>query len=542
MRNGKVAYITEVIAPFASPRPAILRSFALLVVAKALCYAVELTLDPQSPTEISKKPRPVGFAYWMERVLEECARAAQSFAADPVHDLRVSLRRCRSMADGLMAVDPHPSWKQMKKAGKRLFSSLGDLRDVQVMRGWVEELGAIDDPETKALLGLLAQREDEQKARAAEALKAFDTRQWKKWARELPVRAGKVRKGSLIFRHLALEHWVRARDLHRRSMRNRSQVALHNLRIGIKKFRYIVENFLPHEHHAWGDDLKELQDVLGEIHDFDVLWATALRVNAFATAESRRLWRERIVAERAKRLDRYREKMLGNSSLWSVWRASLPQGQEIEKAALERMRLWASLLDPQFHHTQHVADLTSHLLQELMRLGLIHGDTNASSKLERILEAAALMHDVGLAKGYKGHHKVSWRLIRRMSPPLGWTAEDLLLAAAVARFHRGALPNPRHKALRGFTPEHRNLAILLAGVLRLAVAFDARSDGRVHRVHLEDKNGALVLWAQGFQPMTRKAEAVAAARYVLEAVLRRPIIVRVWRLHVVRRMPRAASA
>jgi CHAD domain-containing protein len=74
-----------------------------------------------------------GLRYWMLRVLDECDHCAADFAADPVHDLRVALRRCRSMADGLMAIDPDPDWKAMKKAGKRLFLSLGELRDVQIM-------------------------------------------------------------------------------------------------------------------------------------------------------------------------------------------------------------------------------------------------------------------------------------------------------------------------------------------------------------------------------------------------------------------------
>ncbi len=77
----------------------------------------------------------------MHRVLEECAQAAIDFSPDPVHDLRVALRRCRSIADGLRALDPDPSWKQMKKAAKRLFDRLGELRDVQVMEDWVARLG-----------------------------------------------------------------------------------------------------------------------------------------------------------------------------------------------------------------------------------------------------------------------------------------------------------------------------------------------------------------------------------------------------------------
>jgi len=492
------------------------------------------------PTQSQKKPQPVGFAYWMERVPEECARAEDGFAADPVHDLRVSLRRCRSMADGLMAIDPDPAWKQMKRAGKQLFRSLGELRDVQVMKEWVQELGPSEDPETKALLELLETREGEQKSHAAEALKQFDAKQWRKWAKELPARAGRIRKGSLIFRHLALERWVQAYELHQRAMRNRSQVALHMLRIGIKRFRYIVENFLPHEHAAWGKDLKELQDLLGEVHDLDVLWATATRVNAFPTPESRRMWRDRIIEERKKRGNRYRELMLGSGSLWRVWRAQLPHGEEIEKAALTRMKLWASYLDPEVRHSRHVAELAGQLLEELERLGFAHPP--ARDRWAPILEAAALMHEVGLAKGERGHHKTSSRLIRRMPPPLGWTEEGLAMAATVARFHRGALPSARHKALRGFTLEQRKLAVLLSGILRLANALDYQRDSRIHRLRMEERGGTLMLWAQGFQPMTRTAEAVAAARYTLEVLLRRPILVRAWRVHVVRHALRAVPA
>ncbi|MGA8868786.1 MAG: CHAD domain-containing protein, partial [Candidatus Sulfotelmatobacter sp.] len=73
-----------------------------------------------------------GLRYWMLRVLDECDRVSSDFAPDPVHDLRVALRRCRSMADGLIAMDPDPAWKAMKKAGKRLFQRLGTLRDIHI--------------------------------------------------------------------------------------------------------------------------------------------------------------------------------------------------------------------------------------------------------------------------------------------------------------------------------------------------------------------------------------------------------------------------
>ena len=93
-----------------------------------------------------------GLAYWAQRALEECDKASHEFAPGPVHDLRVAIRRCRSMADGFLSVDPESAWKEMKKLGKTLFSSLGDLRDVQVMSEWVTRLSEPDDSVRRVLL------------------------------------------------------------------------------------------------------------------------------------------------------------------------------------------------------------------------------------------------------------------------------------------------------------------------------------------------------------------------------------------------------
>src|ERR1700678_1074022 len=95
-------------------------------------------ISPTAPNPRARKP--IGLRYWMLRVLEECEHVSADFSPDPVHDLRVSLRRCRSLADGLHALDPDPNWKAMRKAGKRLFQRLGALRDIQIMMEWIEKL------------------------------------------------------------------------------------------------------------------------------------------------------------------------------------------------------------------------------------------------------------------------------------------------------------------------------------------------------------------------------------------------------------------
>ncbi|HUO16549.1 MAG TPA: CHAD domain-containing protein [Verrucomicrobiae bacterium] len=542
-----------------------------------------------------------GLRYWMLRVLDECDRAAAGFQADPVHDLRVSLRRCRSMADGMMAMDPHPDWKAMKKAGRSLFRSLGELRDVQIMMDWIEKLepkveklaasaasatpsaalqrmsdnpperaahSAFDrsgdssqsedrsqdhnkparDPAAHALLGILRHRETEQKREARVALEEFDQKQWRHWSKTLPQRAGHIRPGSSVFKHLALERWTAARDLHNRAMRSRSQVALHATRIGIKRFRYIVENFLPIEHKLWSNDLKHMQDLLGEIHDLDVLWSTSLHARIFPDTDSRRRWHQIIVEERGKRLAEYREKMVGPNSLWDLWRAALPQGKQIQELATRRMKLWAKVLDSDFIHSERVARFSLELYDDLTRAGLLRPMEASNGQpfdARSSLFAGALLHDVGTAKGKKDHHKESSKLIQKHGVPLGWNEKDMQLAAIVARFHRGALPTRSHKDLRNLPPSEQAAVIRLAAILRLANAFDATHDGHIRRIRIENgipaqgrsngvprrsavpaKDAAVVLAAEGYAASSPVARTIAAERFPLETVLRRPVVVK----------------
>jgi CHAD domain-containing protein len=509
-----------------------------------------------SPKPARSKPK-LGLRAWMERVLVECDRAAAGFDAEAVHDLRVALRRCRSLADGLMAIDPDSSWKDMKKAGKKLFRALGELRDMQVMQEWIEKLGdraAGDaasrvptgkpgDPSAVKLLDHVHAREAECKQHAFKDLQQFDRKQWRQWSRSLPQRASRVRPGSVVYLHLALEKWMAAYDLHKHALRTRSQVSWHELRIGIKRFRYTVENFLPRQHARWGGDLKELQDLLGEVHDLDVLWATGVQIQAFADVEARKWWREKLNAERGKRIARYREKMIGRESLWRVWRTELPSGPQLRAAALTRLRVWAGYLDPDFSHSQRVAQLALLLYDGLKGAGLLTVGTGSANdqpandqsayleyECRAVLQAASFMHDVGKAKGTHNHQKSTYRMIRRLARPLGWSARELELAAVVARYHRGALPRPGGKTMQLLPLAERPIAMVLAGVLRLANALDRRpgrgGNPETPRLVVGVQDHFVLVRVAGYSALDGSAESVAAARHLLETVLRRPVLVR----------------
>ena len=465
-----------------------------------------------------------GLAYWMNRVIEERAKLAAGFAPDPVHDLRVALRRCRSLADGITRIDPHPAWRKLKKLAKPVFSDLGDIRDIHVFTDWIAKLSSPDDLVSNALLAHANSEEKRLKEVAIGALEEFDESEWLSCTQILSRRVKLLRTDSLVFRHLALERWHEARQLHRQALRNRSNVAWHRLRIGLKKFRYTVENFLPSLCETLEADLKYLQDVLGEIHDLDMLWATAHRIGALDDEASHNRWRAMIEHQRSRLLDEYRSKMLGRDSLWNIWRAALPKGKEIQEAVLLRVKTWAAFLDPDFPHARHVSRLAVQLYD-----GLAKNGTNDHQELNRtrlLLQAAALMHDVGRAKRHKNHHKGSYRLISKLSPPFGWKLQELRQAASIARYHRGALPRAGQTSYQSVPLSEKRQTVFLAGILRLADALDKKHDGSIHRLDVEKTGDFFTVWARCSRRQSQDLQHVAAARHLLESACGRPVWVR----------------
>lgn len=476
-----------------------------------------------STSVILEKEKRVGLTYWMEVVFDQCAKAEQDLSSDPVHDLRTALRRCRSLADGIRVFDRDPAWKKMRRSAKELFGSLGELRDAHVMMEWVEKLSPPVDISGRNLTEFLKIREQAAQKNASTALQNFDRRQWKNWSAKLPARAQRIPPDSPVFAHLALERWQQAHDLHVRALRNRTNICFHDLRIAVKRFRYTLENFLPAMHDAWSAELKEIQDVLGDIHDLDVLWETAIRVHAFPDPVARAMWRTRIQQERNQRLALYRARMSGKESLWAHWRKALPNEQEYRSLGFERLKIWAGFLDPKIGHARRVSHLALQLYDGLPISGIFRGPRRDSYRW--ILAAAAWMHDTGHSKTNSGYHKVSARLVRKLPAPLGWTAGDLRLAGLVTRYHRGALPRITQSGFATLSPSRQRTVQFLAGILRLACACDSEYDGRIRSLQVESLYPVITVRAQGYIESTPLAEQIAAARHLLELTYRRPVFV-----------------
>ena len=114
-------------------------------------------------------------------------------------------------------------------------------------------------------------------------------------------------------------------------------------------------------------------------------------------------------------------------------------------------------------------------------------------------------------------------MIRRISPPPGWTKKDLALAALVARFHRRALPRPDHKILRSYDFPIRHSVVLLATILRFANAFRAKPYRAIRRLEIEDCSGVIVVRAEGFSDHEPLETKLSEARRLLEFTCRRSV-------------------
>lgn len=273
-----------------------------------------------------------GLQPWMERVVELLDQVRHEWNPGDVHDLRVALRRCRTMAEALAEVNPDPGWRKLKKSTREVFHTLGDLRDLQVERQWLKKLGTPGDGACVYLSRFLARKERSARAEAWHALESFDRKNWKKWARKLAGKSNFFPAESVVFQRLALGRLNETVELYQRARTGRSRVAWHRLRIGLKGFRYVVENFLPQRYDAWREDLKRVQDLLGDVHDLDVLRGELLRHKNDLNAATLELWKKKIDDLRKIRLDEFRAKITDRESLFLIWRSAFGWGHMLQTA------------------------------------------------------------------------------------------------------------------------------------------------------------------------------------------------------------------
>src|SRR5580704_13020605 len=409
----------------------------------------------------------------MERVLKELDTVRKDPAPDPVHDLRVAIRRCRSVGGVFQEIDPDPAWPEMRRVPRKLCR-----------------------------------------------------------------RTRLVPQSSLTAQCLAVERIDEARDLHARAQRTDNPETWHQLRIGIKRFRYTVENLLPNHYVLWSKNLKRLQDLLGDVHDLDVLSVLLKDVVAkdapddeaarHALTDAHHIWQEIIHRERTERVETYRQLTLGKTSLWNDWRHGLPQGKRLALASMARLRATARATDSRPHRTAKISHFSVALFDALRRAHAApaFGEQN----MRRVMRAAARLHRVGGVRhakpARKSSRKAARRFLRELPMPPSWTYEEWDLLGWSVRFHRGPEPSADRGTFATLSDEQQKNIQAIAGVLRLARAFRKCGIETCEGLRAEKSADAVIVHVPGLTDSAENAARLAAAKHLLDIYIEKPLLLK----------------
>ncbi|MGA7616965.1 MAG: Ppx/GppA phosphatase family protein [Thermoanaerobaculia bacterium] len=166
---------------------------------------------------------------------------------------------------------------------------------------------------------------------------------------------------------------------------------------------------------------------------------------------------------------------------------------------------FAERSDCDTRHSRHVARLAMRIFDQTTELH----DLPPESR--ELLEHAALLHEVGLHVSDRGYHKHSYYLIRHAALR-GFSEEQLIVVANVARYHRKAKPKEGHENLEELA-ERRSDVEKLSAILRIAEALDRSHRQAVRDVAVQSNGDVKFLVRARTDAAVEIAEAAKRARY-----------------------------
>lgn len=172
-------------------------------------------------------------------------------------------------------------------------------------------------------------------------------------------------------------------------------------------------------------------------------------------------------------------------------------------------------------HVRHTATLAADLWEQTLDIHKLDPQT-----LE-LLEAAALLHNVGLFVSHSAHHRHSYYLIRNCERLTGFTDREIELIALVARYHRKSSPKAKHPEFAKLTPTDQRTVRVLAGLLRIGIALDRTSASLIEKVAVHDDKQGLTVAVSVLPGADASLELYTAEQRkdLLAVALKRPITI-----------------
>jgi CHAD domain-containing protein len=200
--------------------------------------------------------------------------------AEALHDFRVALRRLRSWVRAYRAHLGKSVPKRSRRALKDLAAATNAGRDAEVQLAWVQGVsqgwGAERLPGVAWLTGRLEERRDQAYRRALRRVASRFQGMEQALRSRLRGRAGnETERFGHVTASLLQAHAAALRDRLTEITGAADEPAIHAARIAAKRLRYLLEPLRRYREEAepLTDRLRELQDLLGELHDLHLLGA-----------------------------------------------------------------------------------------------------------------------------------------------------------------------------------------------------------------------------------------------------------------------------
>jgi exopolyphosphatase/guanosine-5'-triphosphate,3'-diphosphate pyrophosphatase len=167
-------------------------------------------------------------------------------------------------------------------------------------------------------------------------------------------------------------------------------------------------------------------------------------------------------------------------------------------------------------HAVQVGALAVTLFEDLATLHRL------PASARRVLEAAALLHDVGTAVSPHKHHKHTHYLIANSDLP-GFANQERDLVAVVARYHRRSVPDAKRADLAHLSAAELQTVRKLAAILRVANALDASHQLHVRSLRAAVRDGAVTLRVRARGPLDLEAWEVERDAAFFRAVFKKRV-------------------
>ena len=144
-----------------------------------------------------------------------------------------------------------------------------------------------------------------------------------------------------------------------------------------------------------------------------------------------------------------------------------------------------------------------------------HRFTNSNDTGEHCSPPLALLHDIGYHISHEAHHKHSLYLIKH-SEITGFSENEKLMIANIARYHRKALPKDKHVDFMQLNEQDRKITARLGGILRIADALDRGYENHVKDIQFKLNKKNLQLKLVSEQDCTIEREAIEQKKDLFE--------------------------